>query len=87
MDIRKKRLQDRQDEVLFEYHNNLLSLIDAKRHDGVKATEVYKVVSDNLSKCISLNRSIVDIHFDIAKTQLQKAFEASGLTLEEMKDE
>ena len=46
MDIRKKRLQDRQDEVLFEYHNNLLSLIDAKRHDGVKATELYKVVSD-----------------------------------------
>ena len=62
-----------------------MSLIDVKRHDGVM-TELYKVVSNNLSKCISLNRSIVDIHFDIAKTQLQKAFEASGLTLEEIND-
>ena len=83
MDIRKKRLEDRQNETLWDYHNNLMRLIDAKRTNGKEATELYSIVNDNLSKCISLNRSIVDLAFDIAKKQLQEAFEKSGLVIKD----
>ena len=83
MDIRKKRLEDRQNETLWDYHNNLMELIEAKRTNGKKASELYGVVNDNLSKCISLNRSIVDLAFDIAKRQLQEAFEKSGLVIKD----
>ena len=83
MDIRKKRLEDRQNETLWDYHNNLMELIEAKRTNGKKASELYGIVNDNLSKCISLNRSIVDLAFDIAKRQLQEAFEKSGLVIKD----
>ena len=83
MDIRRKQIEERQNETLFEYHNNLLKLIEAKQTDGKEAVRLYSEVNDNLSKCISLNRSIVDISFDIAKAQLQQAFEKSGLVIKD----
>ena len=83
MDIRRKQIEERQNETLFEYHNNLLKLIEAKRTDGKESVRLYSEVNDNLSKCISLNRSIVDISFDIAKAQLQQAFEKSGLVIKD----
>ena len=60
-----------------------MKLIEAKRTDGKEAVRLYSEVNDNLSKCISLNRSIVDISFDIAKAQLQQAFEKSGLVIKD----
>ena len=81
MDIRRSRLQNKQDEVLFEYHSNLLKLIEAKNSNNNNDLDLFSKVNDNLCKCISLNRTIIDISFDIAKETLQQAFENSGLTL------
>ena len=45
--------------------------------------DLRKKVNDNLCKCISMNRSIVDMSFEIAKEQLTQAFEKSGLVIKE----
>ena len=68
-------------EVLWEYHKDLVELIERKRDNRTDTTELYKSVSDKLSKCISLNRTVIDISMDIAKQQLIEAFEKTGLTL------
>jgi len=81
MDIRKQQIQNRQDEVLFEYHSNLIKLIEASNKKDNTDLDLFSKVNDNLCKCISLNRTIIDISFDIAKETLQQAFENSGLTL------
>ena len=83
MDIRRTQLQNRQDEVLFQYHSNLLLLIDAVRNKDNSEFDLRKTVNDNLCKCISMNRSIVDMSFEIAKEQLTQAFEKSGLVIKE----
>ncbi len=83
MDIRRTQLQNRQDEVLFQYHSNLLLLIDAVRNKDNSEIDLRKTVNDNLCKCISMNRSIVDMSFEIAKEQLTQAFEKSGLVIKE----
>ena len=83
MDIRRTQLQNRQDEVLFQYHSNLLLLIDAVRNKDDSEFDLRKTVNDNLCKCISMNRSIVDMSFEIAKEQLTQAFEKSGLIIKE----
>ena len=83
MDIRRTQLQNRQDEVLFQYHSNLLLLIDAVRNKDDSEFDLRKTVNDNLCKCISMNRSIVDMSFEIAKEQLTQAFEKSGLVIKE----
>ena len=44
---------------------------------------LFSKVNDNLCKCISLNRTIIDLSFDIAKEQLQRAFENSGLVIDD----
>ena len=87
MDIRRTQLQNRQDEVLFQYHSNLLLLIDAVRNKDNSEFDLRKTVNDNLCKCISMNRSIVDMSFEIAKEQLTQAFEKSGLVIKEKSNE
>ena len=87
MDIRRTQLQNRQDEVLFQYHSNLLLLIDAVRNKDDSEFDLRKTVNDNLCKCISMNRSIVDMSFEIAKEQLTQAFEKSGLVIKEKSNE
>ena len=87
MDIRRTQLQNRQDEVLFQYHSNLLLLIDAVRNKDDSEFDSRKTVNDNLCKCISMNRSIVDMSFEIAKEQLTQAFEKSGLVIKEKSNE
>jgi len=87
MDIRRTQLQNRQDEVLFQYHSNLLLLIDAVRNKDNSEIDLRKKVNDNLCKCISMNRSIVDMSFEIAKEQLTQAFEKSGLVIKEKSNE
>ena len=87
MDIRRTQLQNRQDEVLFQYHSNLLLLIDAVRNKDDSEFDLRKTVNDNLCKCISMNRSIVDMSFEIAKEQLTQAFEISGLVIKEKSNE
>ena len=86
-DIDRTHYEDRLTEVLWEYHKDLVELIERKRDNRTDTTELYKSVSDKLSKCISLNRTIIDISMDIAKQQLIQAFEKTGLTLgKEIKD-
>ena len=86
-DIDRTRYEDKMNEVLWEYHKDLIELIERKRDNRTDTTELYKSVSDKLSKCISLNRTIIDISMDIAKQQLIQAFEKTGLTLgKEIKD-
>ena len=87
MDIRRTQLQNRQDEVLFQYHSNLLLLIDAVRNKDDSEFDLRKTVNDNLCKCISMNRSIVDMSFEIAKEQLTQAFEKSGIVIKEKSNE
>ena len=87
MDIRRTQLQNRQDEVLFQYHSNLLLLIDAVRNKENSEFDLRKTVNDNLCKCISMNSSIVDMSFEIAKEQLTQAFEKSGLVIKEKSNE
>ena len=87
MDIRRTQLQNRQDEVLFQYHSNLLLLIDAVRNKDDSEFDLRKTVNDNLCKCISMNRSIVDMSFEIAKEQLTQAFEKSSLVIKEKSNE
>jgi len=87
MDIRRTQLQNRQDEVLFQYHSNLLLLIDAVRNKDDSEFDLRKTVNDNLCKCISMNRSIVDMSFEIAKEQLTQAFEKSGLVIKDKSNE
>jgi len=83
MNIKRTEIQNRQDETLFEYHDNLMKLIEAKNKNNNTDLDLYTTVNDNLCKCISLNRTIIDISFDIAKETLQQAFENSGLSFDD----
>ena len=71
-DIDITRYEEKTKELLFEYHNDLLNLLDAKRTGNSNVTELYKNTAEKLSKIISLEALIM-------------AFEASGIKIDKEK--
>tara|TARA_R110000744_G_scaffold259779_1_gene374845 strand:+ start:489 stop:788 length:300 start_codon:yes stop_codon:yes gene_type:complete len=84
-DIDITRYEEKTKELLFEYHNDLLNLLDAKRTGNSNVTELYKNTAEKLSKIISLNRTTIDLSFSRAKEALIMAFEASGIKIDKEK--
>ena len=85
-DIDITRYEEKNKELLFSYHQDLLNLLDAKTKGNKHTTELYVKCANKLSKIISLNNSIIDKSFSRAKETLIIAFEASGFTIPEEKD-
>ena len=86
-DIQRTHLQERLKEASYDYHINLLKLLDEKRHSGKKDIRLWEDTISGFQTCVALNNHIIEKSFSIAKTQLQEAFEKSGLFVEAVEED
>ena len=77
-EIRMNVMGERCKEKTFQYHTNLLKLMDAKTNgDGKGGDTIRKLfadVNDDFSKIVSLQNSMIQQSLDIAKSALEDAF-------------
>jgi hypothetical protein len=89
-DIQIHNMEDRFSEASYEYHNNLLKLLDAKTNGDGKGGdtigELYRIVNKDFGTIIALQKNMVEASMEMVKLQLQRAFELSGLNMA-LKDE
>ena len=82
-DIVIHNIEDRFTEASYEYHNNLLELLDAKTNGDGKGGdtigELYRNVNKDFSTVIALQKNMVEASMDLVKLQLERAFKMSGL--------
>ena len=86
-DIQRTHLQEKLKEASYDYHINLLKLLDEKRHSGKKDIRLWEDTISGFQTCVALNNHIIEKSFSIAKTQLQEAFEKSGLFVEGVEED
>ena len=86
-DIQRTHLQERLKEASYDYHNNLLRLLDDKKHSAKKDMRLWDDTIAGFQTCVALNNHIIEKSFDIAKTQLQEAFEKSGLYVKAVEED
>tara|TARA_Y100000996_G_scaffold413058_1_gene400469 strand:- start:967 stop:1278 length:312 start_codon:yes stop_codon:yes gene_type:complete len=79
-DISRTQAQQEYEALSWEYHNTLLKLLDEKRHSANKDLDLYKQASNQIQKMIATHIYILEKSWDIAKGQLQDAFDRTGLT-------
>jgi len=84
-DIQIHDIKDRFSEASYEYHTNLLKLLDAKTNGDGKGGdtigELYRIVNEDFSTTIALQKNMVEASMDLVKRQLERAFELSGLNM------
>ena len=82
-DIRIKQRQSKVEEITFDYHNDLLQLLEYKtRGDGKSGDETHKLfrkVIETFGSIVAIQKSMIEDSMDLAKLQLQRAFDLSGL--------
>ena len=86
-DVRIGNIKERCKEATYEYHNNLLQLMDMKVNGSRgedNITQKFSEVVDGFSTVVALQNNIVRLSFEIAKDTLQRAFELSGLDEKEL---
>jgi len=87
MEIKKNVIKEKCSEATWEYHNNLLELLDAKTNSDGKGgntlDELYRNVNANFSKIVSLQSHMISLSFNIAKITLQEAFDRCGFEYDE----
>jgi len=88
-DIVIHNIKDRFSEASYEYHNNLLELLDAKTNGDSKGGntigELYRNVNERFSVVIALQKNMVEASMDLVKLQLERAFEVSGFNFSDNK--
>jgi len=83
-DIQRTNIKDRLNEASYDYHSNLLKLLDEKRHSANKDMRLWEDTIKGFQTCIALNENLIGVSMDIVKSQLERAFEAMKI---EAKDE
>ena len=89
-DIMVKQMKERLTSQTWEYHNNLLTMMDMKRTgDGEGGKELNRLMMetmDNFGSIVSIQRSMIEMSLEMCKKQLQRAFELSGLDMSKLVD-
>ena len=89
-DIMVKQMKERLTSQTWEYHNNLLTMMDMKRTgDGEGGKELNRFMMetmDNFGSIVSIQRSMIEMSLEMCKKQLQRAFELSGLDMSKLVD-
>ena len=73
-DIQRTNIEDRLNEASYDYHSNLLKLLDEKKHSANKDMRLWEDTIKGFQTCIALNNNIISLSMDIVKTQLEEAF-------------
>jgi len=81
-DMDMTHYEDKLKETLYDYHRDLVKLIATYDKNEAGSMMLYKSVTDKFSKCVSLNRTVIDISMDIARESLTTAFEKSGIVFD-----
>ena len=85
MDIKIKNLKERVEGATYEYHNNLLEVLDAKTNgDGLGGATIekkFRKCIEQFSSVVALQRSSIEYSMELAKKQLERAFDLSGIDL------
>ena len=79
-DISRTQAQQEYEALSWEYHNTLLQILDQKQNSAHKDLDLYEQASKHLQKMVATHIYILEKSWDIAKRQLQTAFDKSGLT-------
>ena len=70
---------------IYEYHNNLLEVLDAKTNgDGLGGATIekkFRKCIEQFSSVVALQRSSIEYSMELAKKQLERAFDLSGIDL------
>ena len=89
-DIKIKRDKERVEEITFDYHNDLLNMMDMKRtgdgEGGLKLNEYFMKVIEDFGSIVSIQQSMIEKSMELAKYQLERAFDLSGLDIKKLSD-
>ena len=79
-------MEERIREETWEYHNQLLRLLDAKVNGrGKDKTDIHKEYDDvieSFGSVVAIQKNIITLSWDIAKEALQDAFDRCGFVLD-----
>ena len=82
-DIKIHNLKDKIKEHTWNYHNDLLQLLEYKtRGDGQEGREterLYNKVCEDFGSIVSIQSLTIKESWDLAKMTLERAFELSGI--------
>ena len=89
-DIMIKNMKDRLREKTWDYHNDLLTMMDMKRtgdgEGGKKLNEYFMKVIEDFGSIVSIQQSMIEKSMELAKYQLERAFDLSGLNIKKLSD-
>jgi hypothetical protein len=85
-DIQRTNIEDRLNEASYDYHSNLLKLLDEKKHSANKDMRLWEDTIKGFQTCIALNNNIISLSMDIVKSQLEEAFKNMGINKKELTD-
>ena len=89
-DIMVKQMKERLTSQTWEYHNNLLTMMDMKRtgdgEGGKKLNEYFMKVIEDFGSIVSIQQSMIEKSMELAKYQLERAFDLSGLDMKKLSD-
>ena len=89
MEIRQNTIQEKIRETTWDYHTDLMKLIQNKISPDTKPlnnTEIQRLNEDvinNFGNIVSMQQNMIKLSFDIAKTTLQEAFDKCGFEFDE----
>ena len=79
-DILVHQMKDRIKEHTWNYHNKLMELLESKTHGGGKNTDkLFRDVCEDFGSVVATQRNMIEVSFDLAKLQLERAFVLSGM--------
>ena len=82
-DILVHQMKDRIKEHTWNYHNKLMKLLEAKTHGdgegGKKMDKLFRDVCKDFGSVVAIQRNMIEVSFDLAKLQLERAFVLSGM--------
>ena len=83
-------MKDRLREKTWDYHNDLLTMMDMKRtgdgEGGKKLNEYFTKVIEDFGSIVSIQQSMIEKSMELAKYQLERAFDLSGLDMKKLSD-
>ena len=89
-DILVNNLKEQVQSITWDYHNNLLTLMDYKRNgDGAGGKETTKLmyeVIDNFGSLVAKQSMMIEQSLEMAKVTLERAFVLSGLDLDKISE-
>ena len=89
-DIKIKRDKERVEEITFDYHNDLLQLLEYKTRgdgdSGNKTHALFHKVIESFGSIVAIQKRMIEDSMELAKLQLQRAFDLSGIDTKYLSD-